>query len=296
MLENSEPSAVEETIVRRPGVQIKPKQFIQKKQKQNKPRLKVNKLQNSRSGILQAVVKNHLTVTAKHVEKKLQINPVKTAMISEESKSAILNRKRKLKRVQSNSINTLNRRLDVNKHLKQFTTDNLVELYHNAAIKESDSDDSNNAANKEKKHQKLSREVAIPPLAISSKILACCGNTGEYKEMEYTEPAAPRALSNVYSIISRNYELPTIASKLKEVAKSYLHAFNLRSIPFCAATSITPSHNIGINIQQVMSIIKTRQPIAGISPTLAHNIGLAAEKLNSKPLHALVSTLSSRMG
>lgn len=40
-----------------------------------------------------------------------------------------------------------------------------------------------------------------------------------------------------------------------------------------------------------MSIMKTRHPIGGISPTLAHNISLAAGKLSNRPFSALVSSL-----
>ncbi|KAJ8931568.1 hypothetical protein NQ314_015515 [Rhamnusium bicolor] len=109
----------------------------------------------------------------------------------------------------------------------------------------------------------------------------------------FEPPQAPRTEITTYS---KNYELPTIASRMKQVAKSYLNSFSFKAIPFCAAISTSPSHNIGINIQQVMNILKTRQPINGISPTLAHNIGLAADRLNSRPLSALVSTINSRTG
>lgn len=51
--------------------------------------------------------------------------------------------------------------------------------------------------------------------------------------------------------IIRNYELPTVSSKLKQVNRSYFDRFNFRNIPFVAGTSVTPSHNLGLNIQQV---------------------------------------------
>ena len=49
----------------------------------------------------------------------------------------------------------------------------------------------------------------------------------------------------------RNYEMPTEASKMKRVNRPYLHSFHISSIPFVVGTSISPSHNIGLNIQQV---------------------------------------------
>ncbi|KAG7199079.1 hypothetical protein KM043_017977 [Ampulex compressa] len=64
-----------------------------------------------------------------------------------------------------------------------------------------------------------------------------------------------------------NYEMPTLASKLKQANRSYFSRFSFRSIPFVVGTSVTPSHNLGLNIQQVLSIMKTRQPtMNGTSP------------------------------
>lgn len=48
-----------------------------------------------------------------------------------------------------------------------------------------------------------------------------------------------------------NYEMPTLASKLKRANRSYFSRFNIRNIPFIVGTSVTPSHNLGLNIQQV---------------------------------------------
>lgn len=49
-----------------------------------------------------------------------------------------------------------------------------------------------------------------------------------------------------------NYEMPTKASMLKQTTRSYFHRYNFRNIPFVVGTSITPSHNLGMNIQQVI--------------------------------------------
>lgn len=48
-----------------------------------------------------------------------------------------------------------------------------------------------------------------------------------------------------------SYEMPTLASKLKRSSRSYFSRFNFRNIPFVVGTSVTPSHNLGLNIQQV---------------------------------------------
>lgn len=316
-VQTSTPSLLDEDIPVADGaVQVKCKPVSKRKSKQNKSKQNIPKVQESAATVSSAH-KRPIRVTAKHTEKKIQINSVRTGMIEKESNCQVLYKKKKLKRLQSSSKNILSRRsstFENSKQFKQFATENLIELYHNAGAKGSDSDDSNgDGKTKKLRHAKVRQKAGgnerIPPLPIHSNHpqLAAKATVIKQHEMtreelvpvretDYDEPEAPRIDGNNLYGFSRSYELPTIASKLKEVAKSYLHSFNFRSIPFCAAKSTTPSHNIGINIQQVMSIIKTRQPVDGISPTLAHNIGLVAEKLNSKPLHALVSTLSSRMG
>ncbi|CAD1479002.1 unnamed protein product, partial [Heterotrigona itama] len=74
-------------------------------------------------------------------------------------------------------------------------------------------------------------------------------------------------------IVTHNYEMPTLASKLKRANRSYFGRFNFRNIPFVVGTSITPSHNLGLNIQQVLSIMKTRQISAtGATPLLIRKI------------------------
>lgn len=313
----------EEVPVTDGAIQVKYKTAPRKRNKQVRAKNSNPKTQES-AATVSSIHKRSVQVTAKHTEKKIQITPTRTGIAENDSNGAVsYTKKKRLKRLQSTSRNVLSRRssaFENNKQFKQYATENLVELYHNVGIKGSDSDDSNGGDNKIRKinnaglRQKAGGNEKIPPLPIHGNnaqqfpkigVLKLPNNNTRavpedelipVRETDYDEPAAPRIDGNNFYSCSKSYELPTIASKLKEVAKSYLHSFNFRSIPFCAAKSTTQSHNIGINIQQVMSIIKTRQPVDGISPTLAHNIGLVAEKLNSKPLHALVSTLSSRMG
>ncbi|CAH2010135.1 unnamed protein product [Acanthoscelides obtectus] len=206
--------------------------------------------------------------------------------------------------------------------------DKLVEIYHNVAARNSDSEETN--FNKRNARMMLSTsaitrqvDVDVPPLNINdgtssvepkvsqtatigtNVIVPQSFSYDSYSQHsehpllkhalnlrdEYDPPVAPRNDKCYY----KNYELPTIASRMKQAAKVYMNTFNFKAIPFVTAISTTPSHNIGINIQQVLNIIKNRHPVNGISPTLAHNIGLAAEKLNSRPLSVLVSNINSRI-
>lgn len=256
--------------------------------------------------------KKSVKSTAKHSEKRIKLNTVRTTMV--ESGSFTQTQKKRLAR-RRKSCMYLPEKHQVFE--RNYYTDNLVELYHNKALSlGSDSDENNHEPKidaKISKKKNLEHKVVLPKncfktqasVADSSesvpplKIQEMADNYDIVKnelspiqEIDYNEPPLART---EFSTCTKNYELPTIASKMKQVAKCYLRGFDFRAIPFCAAKSTSPSHNIGINIQQVMSIIKTRQPISGISPTLAHNIGLAAEKLNSRPLSALVSSLGSRI-
>lgn len=71
---------------------------------------------------------------------------------------------------------------------------------------------------------------------------------------ENEEPEQVGEPNNMYDLLSpRNYELPTMASRMKRVPRSYYNRFNIRNIPFIVGTSITPSHNLGLNIQQVIA-------------------------------------------
>ncbi|KAK6635352.1 hypothetical protein RUM44_000603 [Polyplax serrata] len=72
----------------------------------------------------------------------------------------------------------------------------------------------------------------------------------------------------------KSYCQPTISSKRKQVDRDLYSSFNninIRSIPFIAAKSTTPSHNIGVNIQQVLSIIKKRHVSNENSTALAND-------------------------
>ncbi|KAF9413168.1 hypothetical protein HW555_008522 [Spodoptera exigua] len=74
---------------------------------------------------------------------------------------------------------------------------------------------------------------------------------------------------------SRRYELPTVASQMKQAGMRYYYGTsNHTNIPFVVSKSTAPSHNIGVNIQQVLNGLKIQQPLSGIPLTIAHHMGL----------------------
>ncbi|CAB3225124.1 unnamed protein product [Arctia plantaginis] len=75
---------------------------------------------------------------------------------------------------------------------------------------------------------------------------------------------------------SRRYELPTVASQMKQASiRYYYDTTNHTNIPFVVSKSTAPSHNIGVNIQQVLNCLKMQQPLSGIPLTIAHHMGLS---------------------
>lgn len=70
----------------------------------------------------------------------------------------------------------------------------------------------------------------------------------------------------------KNYHSPTVSSRMKNMVKT-MNIYNFRKIPFVVAKSTTPSHNLGLNIQQVLSIMKGRQKIGNIPPVMAASMG-----------------------
>lgn len=120
----------------------------------------------------------------------------------------------------------------------------LVEIYHNLAAKNSDSDECQ--LNKSKKPTTRCEEIQVdtvteegvgevPPLIIPDKVSQyvetnknattgiLCDKTTQNEDC-YEPPEAPRTVS----CYSKNYELPTIASRMKQAAKYYLNTFNFK--------------------------------------------------------------------
>jgi hypothetical protein len=93
-------------------------------------------------------------------------------------------------------------------------------------------------------------------------------------------------------VFTPNYETSTLASRLKRSSRSNFNRFNFHNIPFVVGTSVTPSHNLGLNIQQVshknseknkflkrnfltqvLNIMKTKQPVVNnITPLLIRKV------------------------
>ena len=252
---------------------------------------------------VKVIAKKKIKTSSKETIKKMKIDATKT-FNERESKSVVAPNKSK-RCVRRNRVSS---RLYNARKIRDEASSNvphkLIELYHNVAAKSSYSDVSNADLNKSKVMDHGGNKPDVPALQIEDLAYAYEEkNALKEKPKSYLPPIfehkyprleTPRV--DCCSLHTRNYQLPTIASKLKQVARSYIRELSFHAIPFCAAKSITPSHNIGINIQQVMSIIKSKQPVAGISPTLAHNIGLAADKLQNKPFPGVMSSMGSRFG
>ncbi|XP_008554929.1 uncharacterized protein LOC103576488 isoform X2 [Microplitis demolitor] len=87
----------------------------------------------------------------------------------------------------------------------------------------------------------------------------------------------------------RRYQQPTIASQLKKVNRCYFTTrFDIKNIPFVVGTSVTRSHNLGLNIQQVWSLMKNRQPeiLNEIRPVLIRKVGqIFGSTMNPGSMH-----------
>ncbi|XP_012216078.2 putative leucine-rich repeat-containing protein DDB_G0290503 [Linepithema humile] len=115
----------------------------------------------------------------------------------------------------------------------------------------------------------------MPSENVQEKIKSEKPFTDLYSPMESKTHQYEHAALNRYDdpMFTPNYEMPTLASKLKRASRSYFSRFNFRNIPFVVGTSVTPSHNLGMNIQQVLSVMKTSQSIANdITPSLIRKV------------------------
>ncbi|XP_028178769.1 uncharacterized protein LOC114366186 isoform X2 [Ostrinia furnacalis] len=100
--------------------------------------------------------------------------------------------------------------------------------------------------------------------------------TGPLRDSIPTEPKKEsHRLPRRVKYRSRRYELPTVASQMKQAGVRYYYEnANTANIPFVVSKSTAPSHNIGLNIQQVLNGVKIQQPLSGIPLTIAHHMGL----------------------
>ncbi|XP_050361125.1 uncharacterized protein LOC126780571 isoform X2 [Nymphalis io] len=89
-----------------------------------------------------------------------------------------------------------------------------------------------------------------------------------------TNVKKPKVNKNV-KYRNRHYELPTVSSKMKRVV---IHSYNDNlahaAIPFVVSKSSAPSHNVGVNLQQILNGLRVQQPISKIPLTIAHHMGL----------------------
>lgn len=126
-----------------------------------------------------------------------------------------------------------------------------MEIYHNTAAKNSDSDEGNlqkskikrlsvNQIRKNASSRILNKSFAneVPPLDIPEKNETIGHQEGEgdapvlpletLQSLEQTNLEPLQAPRTEISCYSKNYELPTIASRMKQVAKSYLSSFTFK--------------------------------------------------------------------
>ncbi|XP_044001835.1 metacaspase-2-like isoform X2 [Aphidius gifuensis] len=79
------------------------------------------------------------------------------------------------------------------------------------------------------------------------------------KENEIKLPTATCNFScDNQSLASPTYQRPTIASQQKRKNRCYYGRYSYQYIPFVVGTSINRTHNIGLNIQLAMSLMKAR--------------------------------------
>ncbi|XP_063920268.1 uncharacterized protein LOC135135193 isoform X2 [Zophobas morio] len=213
-----------------------------------------------------------LSIEKRHtIGSDIQVNAPKTGVpiMTTRSRKMVLNSKHRVLDCDPSQ--------DTYSSIRRYTPQHadLVEIYHNTAVKETKSSDSDIPKQRNSsKSKKAETDVnLIPPLKIER-------NENDNQEI----------VSSSY----KNYTQPTISSRMKQAAKYYMNSFNIKTIPFCPVTSTSPSHNIGINIQQVMSMVKSNQPVGRLSPTLAYNIGLAAGKREQNQFPFLVSSIATR--
>ncbi|GLV33872.1 hypothetical protein CBL_11244 [Carabus blaptoides fortunei] len=262
-------------------------------------------------------LKSAVVAGVKSVETKSRAPPV-TKVSGDSGQVSLMKCKRKvIGKLRTQSSRTLLLKKPYSRAVKTagiidkrlMKNEKLIELYHNSAAKIITESEDNIPDQKQPQKtggNRVSRgnQSVAPSASTSAPPPPAAAGEGNYGPQEdetlemYKAPLTPIEENERHrdgGSSCKSYYLPTIASKMKQVTTTYFENFNFRTIPFIAAKSTSPSHNLGVNIQQVLSIIKGRKPLEGISPTLAYNIELAATKLGSRPLSALVSNLGSRM-
>ncbi|KAK9693231.1 hypothetical protein QE152_g34349 [Popillia japonica] len=162
--------------------------------------------------------KKSLKSTAKHVEKRFKIEPVK--MISKDSSSILSPKKskRQVQRQRRKSRVAIDRSRTVSRSLTA-EPDKLVEIYHNNAAKDSETEDSTQDLRKDRSKEDTcvpKQGQCQPPQVQIEQMYATHNNTrlSPIEEHVYLQPTVHK--TECYSMCSKNYELPTIASKMKQ--------------------------------------------------------------------------------
>ncbi|KAK9299309.1 hypothetical protein QLX08_007659 [Tetragonisca angustula] len=228
-----------------------------------------------------------VSVKIKKRRRKINCSNSRSTVTTKDTTS--LGKKDTKRRKQKNNINS--------RHTfkSRQTSNEVVEIYHNAAAKsamnkqqstskKSKCEDNNyqnvcnainNSENDSQKYEigqkTIGKSTIINDLNNDLKVSTIPVCTMENYNSHQCQHTIMQA-SYFNPIVTHNYEMPTLASKLKRANRSYFGRFNFQNIPFVVGTSITPSHNLGLNIQQVLSIMKTRQIAATGATSLIRKI------------------------
>lgn len=108
-----------------------------------------------------------------------------------------------------------------------------------------------NVVNMQNEEKKPRRYTALPSEALNEdkREYECNGEVELWSERQYNE-------NNQFGVPAR-YTQSTLSSRMKQVHRPLYFSYNNR-YPFVVGQSINKSHNLGVNIQQLLSLIKTK--------------------------------------
>ncbi|XP_043268410.1 uncharacterized protein [Venturia canescens] len=150
----------------------------------------------------------------------------------------------------------------------------VVEIYHNSAIK------SGSLSVVSSKHSKV-METRIRSFNNGAKLDQPWRTKGSHRLVENNGKRIFNEIEEQKPKEQHNSELNQSKDNCGNEAKSYQDnltepsdfRFNFRNIPFVVGTSVTPSYNLGLNIQEALSLMKTRQLMPSrISPMIISSV------------------------
>lgn len=147
----------------------------------------------------------------------------------------------------------------------------------NILIKQSKQASVNNNKSNTNKIYKSSREHSTSGFNINHRDRSA-SKTSDESQKSIDEERVGRGLA-ITSCRRRGYEMPTIASLCKQADRKGDKKNSI--FPFVICESVTPSHNININLQKVMHARTQKQPVNGIPSTIAFTMGLTSSHLQS---------------